>query len=50
VLSLEHFTEWFRHLDTKKIGVKVLEELQNVVLGKNGEDQMVREITLMNSN
>jgi hypothetical protein len=31
--------------DTKKRGVEVSGELQNVVLDKNGEYKMVREIT-----
>jgi hypothetical protein len=44
VLRLEHCTLLLRHLNTKKIRVEVFGELQNVVLGKNGKDQMVREI------
>jgi hypothetical protein len=32
-----------KHIDNKKIGVKVLEELRNVVLEENEEEKMARE-------
>ena len=43
VLCLEHCFILLRDLDIKKIGTEVFGELQNVVLGENGEDKMVRE-------
>ena len=33
-----------RELDTKEIGAKLFRQLQNVVLEKNGENKMFRDI------
>ena len=40
---MKHCTVLLRDLDTKKIGVEVFGELQNVLLEDNGEDKIIRE-------
>ena len=42
MLCLEYCFIWRRDLDTKKIGVKVFGELQNMMLEEN-EDKIIRE-------
>ena len=42
-LCLEHCFIWLRELNTKKIGVEVFVDLQNVVFEANEEEKMVRE-------
>ena len=43
MLCLKHCTIGLRDLDTKKIGVEIIGELQNVVLDENGEDRSQRK-------
>jgi hypothetical protein len=41
VLRFEHYIVWLRDLDPNKIGTKLLVEFRNVVLEKNGEDEII---------
>ena len=40
---MEHCTVGFRDVYNKKIGAEVFGEFHNVMLGKNGDDKMVKK-------